>query len=190
MSASGFGYGPLIYRREGRIIPSNVNLGRFDDDPAIAEGNSYAAVGDAVDMASRLLSSPAWEDRVRASAILHMAQRGVTLPDAFPCIVEDDDSPRFTADNFKAPAANHRVWAAHHRREVLEQALPDLQATFDRYTEKWGPGSRRLFVLELVDNVPPNWVYTADSTADDIVTHIAGLIGIKRHLPARLGGQA
>lgn len=185
--------GPLIeqgHRHSHRFEFDNAHW-RFEGDPAFADANGD--LSEWIMLAGVLARSDAWEDRVRARAILQAVRP--TLPDAFPVIYETEESPnlrRSWAGPVEIPDPAYRsraehVWVAHPDHDLLVALLPEYQALWDAYTEQWGGAARRTFAVAPVDGVQVHSLYRPDTTADEILLSTRQLHGMPAAgLPERL----
>lgn len=143
----------------------------FRDDPVRAA---------TVDDLAVLSRSPRWEDRVRAEVLRRHIE--VTLPDGFPCLYERADSP--TRQRVLNPQPS--PWVVSPDVEMLQALLPDYQRLWDSHTSQWGPESRRVFAVGLMDGLSPSGMYVPGSTPDDVIVATCLTHGLRGRAPQDL----
>ncbi len=120
---------------------------------------------DALFEALVMASSPHWQDRIRAEALLASEGRPVALPDGFPAIYEVEDSPNKVRNMYPT----RDPWVVSPDEGMLIELLPLYQELWDSYTAQWGPASRRIFAVGRLDGMRPRGVYRPGAAPEQVV---------------------
>lgn len=110
-----------------------------------------------------LSQSDDWQDRVRAEIVRERST--ITLPDGFPCIYEQEDSPNKSAHKYPAPTA----WVVSPDIDMLRELLPLYQELWDAYTSQWGPASRRVMAAGRLNGLSPRGVCRPGTTPEQVI---------------------
>lgn len=155
---------PITYSgpRQGSTYETSPR--NYPADPVLADA-------DAGDLAA-LMSSPHWEDRIRARVLADRLTEQITMPAGFPCIVEPEDSPR-RAQVLRPQAL---IWVASPDEDMLTELLPLYQELWDGYHSQWSsPG--RVFRLDHRDDVTTSKIYRPGTTAAQVLLATVDLHG-------------
>lgn len=145
-----------IYRHDGRYGDSaRWPVREYEYESGLVGGQQARAL-----LLGYLMTSPDPIDRVRARIYIESFE--VTVP-AF-AVVESPDSPNlYKFDREPTPERRDQivkrrtVWSAHFDQRDAVAWRDAWQAKFDADLAKhphWGPGSKRIFVIEYRDDAP------------------------------------